>query len=78
MEGLNEKSVYQNIIKILKNACYTLYIVLNSSFYLNSHQENIIHGTVFAHGNPFGRGSAISTVISLLRVVTSIVIITIT
>ena len=54
------------------------YIVLNSNFYLNSDQENIIHGTIFAHGNPFGRSSAISTVISLLRVVTSIVVITIT
>ena len=29
-------------------------IVLNSNFYLNSDQENIIHGTIFAHGNPFG------------------------
>jgi hypothetical protein len=51
---------------------------LNSNFYLNSYQENIIHGTIFAHGNPFGRGSAISTVIGLLRVVASVVVITVT
>ena len=51
---------------------------LNSNFYLNSYQENIIHGTIFAHSNPFGRGSAISTVIGLLRVVTSVVVIAVT